>query len=447
MKKYNSYKDSGVEWIGVIPSHWEIKRIKHTTYVKGRIGWKGLRSDEFKEESDSFLLTGTDFKNGRIDWKNCYQIEQERFDEDPFIQLQLNDLLITKDGTIGKIALIDELPKITTLNSGIFVTRPFKGDYLNSFMYWVLTSEIFSSFINYHKSGSTILHLYQNVFEEFGYPIPPISEQQQIVSYLDRKTQKIDSLIQIKEEQIKLLKEKRTALINRAVTKGLDPNVEMKDSGVEWIGEVPRHWAVKQLKYIFSLCKGLTITKENLRESGIYCVNYGEIHSKYGFEVDTNVHPLKYVEEDYLITNPGSLINQGDFVFADTSEDIEGSGNFTYLKSVNPIFAGYHTVIARPIVNVNSRYFAYEFDSNAFRNQIRTKVKGVKVYSITQTILREPFLWVPPIVEQQQIVAYLDHQTNEIDSLISLEQERIGLLKELRQSMISEVVTGKRCVI
>src|SRR5690606_17443865 len=142
--------------------------------VKGRIGWKGLRSDEFLEESDGFVVTGTDFKNGRIQWETCYQIPQARYDEDPFIQLREGDILITKDGTIGKIAVVENMPKIATLNSGVFVTRPYGDDYAPEFMYWLLVSEIFVSFYDYNKSGSTIQHLYQNIFNEFKFPVPPI---------------------------------------------------------------------------------------------------------------------------------------------------------------------------------------------------------------------------------------------------------------------------------
>ena len=214
-----------------------------------------------------------------------------------------------------------------------------------------------------------------------------------------------------------------------------------KDSGVEWIGAIPEHWEVKRFKYLFTLSKGLTITKANLRDKGVPCVNYGEIHSKYGFEVDPDQHKLRYVDEEYLTSNPQSLINTGDFVFADTSEDIEGSGNFTYLNSKNRIFAGYHTVIVKPTTRFNSRFFAYVFDSDAFRNQVRTRVKGVKVYSITQTILKEPFLWFPNIEEQQKIVTYLDHKTQQIDQLLQSKAKKIALLQEKRTALINQVVT------
>ena len=120
MKRYPNYKDSNIDWIGEIPDTWQIKKIKHGSYVKGRIGWKGLKSDEFLTEGYAFLITGTDFIDGRLDWDSCYHIDQERYEEDHFIQLKENDLLITKDGTIGKVALVKDLIGFACLNSGIF---------------------------------------------------------------------------------------------------------------------------------------------------------------------------------------------------------------------------------------------------------------------------------------------------------------------------------------
>lgn len=111
MKPYPQYKDSGVEWIGEVPKHWGVKKIKHCCYVKGRVGWKGLKSSEFLLDGFSYLVTGTDFKNGMINWAECHHIDKERYEEDPYIQLQNDDLLITKDGTIGKLAIIKSLDK------------------------------------------------------------------------------------------------------------------------------------------------------------------------------------------------------------------------------------------------------------------------------------------------------------------------------------------------
>lgn len=216
---------------------------------------------------------------------------------------------------------------------------------------------------------------------------------------------------------------------------------QYKDSGIEWLGEIPAHWEVRKIKHSFRLSKGLTITKENLQDEGIRCVNYGEIHSKYGFEVNPEIHQLKSVSYDYLKFSRNSLIQKGDFVFADTSEDIEGSGNFTCLWGDEKIFAGYHTVIAKPKNDINSRFISYEFDAISFRNQIRAIVKGVKVFSITQAILKELTFYLPPLPEQEAIAAFLDDKCGKIDDAVRIKEQQIEKLKELRQITIHHAVT------
>ncbi|AYA42217.1 restriction endonuclease subunit S [Xenorhabdus nematophila] len=218
---------------------------------------------------------------------------------------------------------------------------------------------------------------------------------------------------------------------------------EYKDSGVEWLGDIPTHWTMSKLRYMFYFGKGLSITKENLRDEGIPCVNYGEIHSKYGFELDPTRHLLKCVDKYYLNYFSNALLNMGDFVFADTSEDIDGSGNFTHLISDHTVFAGYHTIIARPKERQNSRFYAYLCDSQEFRTQIRYSVKGVKVFSITQEILRGVNVWLPTMKECQKIATFLDHEIAKIDTLIKKQQQLIRLLQERRTSLISAAVTGK----
>ncbi len=217
-----------------------------------------------------------------------------------------------------------------------------------------------------------------------------------------------------------------------------------KDSGVEWLGEIPEGWETSRLRNVFSFSKGLTITKENLQEEGVYCVNYGEIHSKFGFEVNPEIHKLKCVSKDYLISDTNSLLRKGDFVFADTSEDIDGSGNFTYLNSDLRTFAGYHTVIARLKIAVNERFAAYVIASQSFRNQIRRRVKGVKVFSITQSLLKTVGFWFPPKEEQTAIANFLDDKTAKIDRAIAQKEQLIDLLKERKQIVIQDLVTGKK---
>lgn len=214
-------KDSGVKWIGRIPEHWNTSKIKYTTYVKGRIGWQGLTSDEFIEEGP-YLVTGTDFEGGMVNWESCYHISEERYNEAPPIQLREDDLLITKDGTIGKVAIVRNMLDKAILNSGIFVTRPLKNRYLTKYMYWLLNSTVFDKYIKYMETGSTIKHLYQETFVNFEYPLPNMEEQDGIIQYLDREIDLIDNVKKDLINQIQKLKDYRQSLIYEAVTGKID---------------------------------------------------------------------------------------------------------------------------------------------------------------------------------------------------------------------------------
>jgi len=445
VERYKNYKDSEIEWLGQIPKHWKIESFKHILTERNEKNTP-IKTKEILSLSIDKGVTLYAEKTTNLD----------RFKDD-FSKYKLahkGDLVFNSMNMIvGAVGVSDYFGCV----SPVYYTYYGESneDWSTKFYEYLFRSKIVQGVLyslgkglmaidrGDGKYNTLRLKVSRDDLRSMKLPLPPVQELTKIVQFLNNKTTKIDDAITIKEQQINLLKERKQILIHKAVTRGLDDNVTLKDSGVEWIGEIPEHWEVKRFRYVFNLGKGLTITKENLRDEGVFCVNYGEIHSKYGFEVDTNIHKLKCVEEDYLESNPKALISNGDFVFADTSEDIEGSGNFTYLKSENKIFAGYHTVVAKPKFEIESRFFAYIFESESFRNQIRTKVKGVKVYSITQSILKEPTVWFPLLKEQKEIVDYLDLGTQKIETAISLKQQEIAKLKEYKISLINGVVTGK----
>ena len=151
---------------------------------------------------------------------------------------------------------------------------------------------------------------------------------------------------------------------------------KMKDSGIEWIGEIPEDWEVKPIKSLFSFGKGLPITKDNLIENGSSVISYGQIHSKNNIGVQIVDDLKRFVSETYLDTNPNSLVHKGDFIFADTSEDLEGCGNFVYVDKEEILFAGYHTIILFSKQNINNKYLAYLFKTDAWRCQIRGLCSG-----------------------------------------------------------------------
>lgn len=435
MKKYDSYKDSGIQWIGDLPSNWQIKRIKHTTYVKGRIGWQGLRSDEFLENSDSYVVTGTDFEKGLVKWDTCYQVPLERYLEDSFIQLQEGDLLITKDGTIGKIAVVKNIPKIATLNSGVFLTRPLSNSYFPEFMYWVLYSEVFKTFYDFNKSGSTIQHLYQNVFNEFKFPLPTRKEQTIIANYLYKKTTQIDDLIAKKERLIQLLEEERTAIINQAVTKGLDPTVPMKDSGIEWLGEIPAHWEVKKLKFLGSVIGGVTYSPNDVVENG----DEGKLVMR-----SSNIQNGMLSLEDNVYVNLNipekQILRIGDILICSRngSQHLIGK-NICIEENMQGNTFGAFMVIYRTSYY---KYLSWFFNSAIFKSQSGLYLTST-INQLTSGTLNNFFVTFPNETEQSAISSFIMNKVNEIKKIVSKTQQEIELLKEYKTALISEVVTGK----
>ena len=173
---------------------WVGKHLGSCAALKARIGWQGLTTAEYLESGDYFLITGTEFKNGWIDWSKCHYVEKIRYDQDRNIQVRCNDVLVTKDGTIGKVAIIKEMPAEATLNSGVFVIRPINNSFEPDFFYYVLRSSVFEKFLDQLAAGSTINHLYQKDFVNFVFKLPPAAEQNEITKILKEIDNEIDGL-------------------------------------------------------------------------------------------------------------------------------------------------------------------------------------------------------------------------------------------------------------
>lgn len=181
--------------LGEIPEDWEVKNINKECTIKARIGWQGLKSTEYLDSGDYILITGTDFDNGFINWKSCSYVTKWRFDQDKNIQIKQGDVLVTKDGTIGKIAFLDSIPRQGTLNSGVFVVRPKNSDNIDSvFLSLIFKSMWFDSFLEQITSGSTIVHLYQKDFVKFKFPLPSKKEQTAIANVLSSMDKEIETL-------------------------------------------------------------------------------------------------------------------------------------------------------------------------------------------------------------------------------------------------------------
>jgi type I restriction enzyme S subunit len=274
-------------------------------------------------------------------------------------------------------------------------------------------------------------------------PVPPRNEQDQIVRFLDWKVSDINKLISNYCSQISILGELKQRLINEAVTKGLRKEHLIHSENNRWDIDYPENWVLQRMKESFSFRNGLSITKANLEETGVAVISYGQVHSKNNSGVGLNDELIRYVSESYLTTNQSCLVEKGDFIFADTSEDVAGCGNCVYVDRDDDIFAGYHSIIAHPDSSTNSKYLAYLFKSATWRYQIRKNVNGVKVYTITQKILKDTFVLIPPIDEQEEIVHYLDNICRKIDSTIKKMEEKTVNLQELKVRLVADTVTGK----
>ena len=175
---------------------WTVKPLGSTAILKARIGWQGLTTSEYLESGDYFLVTGTEFNNGRIDWGSCHYVDESRYVQDKYIQVKMDDVLVTKDGTIGKVALIRDLPRPATLNSGVFVIRPIDNAFHPAFFYYLLCSKVFRDFLAQLSAGSTINHLYQKDFVTFKYRTPPtIAEQNAVAVILSDMDVELSALV------------------------------------------------------------------------------------------------------------------------------------------------------------------------------------------------------------------------------------------------------------
>ena len=418
-------KPSGIDWIGEIPTDWNIKRVKYLASLKGRIGWQGLTSDEYIDEGP-FLITGIDFCNGGIDWENCVHITEERWAEAPEIHIHNGDLLITKDGTIGKVAIVDNLTMKASLNSGVLLIRP-QEDYDKKFLFWVLQSDEFWTWFKLKNAGnSTIVHLYQGDFAEFSYTFPKIQEQKAIADYLDSQCSKLDSVIADLEKQIDTLQKYKKSLITETVTKGLDKSAQMKDSGIEWIGQIPEHWSVKRLKYVMNNfdSQRKPIEAQNRSQEGDVLYDY------YGAS--------------------GVIDKIDEYIFDETALLIGEDGANLVLRNLPLIYIAHgkywvnnHAHILRPKKDSDLYYMAHQMeiiDYSLF-------ITGSAQPKLSQENLNNVILVVPPLSEQKTMAEYLNEKVSNIDSIIQDKKKQLTIVQGHKKSLIYEYVTGKKRVM
>lgn len=408
MKKYDNYKDSGIHWLGDIPKHWEVKKLKFFANV---VLGKMLTS----EDKGGYILKPY-LRAKNIEWitPNIEDVKEMWFSKNEISQYRIekSDLLVSEGGEVGRTCIWNNELEECYIQNSVHKVRILNEGTPYYFLYqFLLLGRLghFDAIVN----RISIAHLTKEKLEDVVFISPHISEQTIIAKYLNHKTTQIDNLIQKKERLIELLQEERIALINQAVTKGLDPNAPMKDSGIEWLGEIPRHWGVKKLKYICNLKSGINIVSEQITSTGEYPVYGGNGHRGY--------------YSDYT--------NEGNYVLIGRQGALCGNINLVTDK----FWASEHAIVCYLFENINWIWLGELLRIMNLNQYSQASAQpGLAVEKIKN--LSVP---VPNEVEQNNIVRFITTEQSRINTVITRTNQEIELLKEYKTALISEVVTGK----
>ena len=420
MNSYSSYQNISDGWIDKIPKHWGTIKTKYVSEFRNGFSYK---SDEWKEVGIPVIRMSNIGEDGKlkITNKNLKYVSSESYENTKNYLIKKNDILISMTDMnplmlwLGSTIIFDS-DELYLQNQRVGNIRITDQNVNSKFYHYMSNTDIVRNQLKVSVYPNVQTNLSTEPIKNEVFPLPPLPEQTQIVSFLDTKTQKIDELIEKTEQKIELLKEKRTSLINHCVTKGLNPNVEMKDSGVEWIGEIPIHYDIVRLKFLCSVKTGSRDTQDKV-EDGDYpfyvrSPNIERINS-YSFDGE-------------------SVLTVGD-----------GVGTGKVFHYVNGKFEFHQRVYKFSDFKRITGKFFYWFMKHHFIFVTEDQNSKSTVDSLRRPLINGFQFVIPSIEEQTQIVEYLDEHTKKIDSTIEKETQRTELLKEYRQSLISEVVTGK----
>lgn len=418
-------KDSGILGVGKVPISWEQTRLGYECYIRARLGWRGLKADEYVDEGYAFI-SAFNIQDGKLVWEPLNYITQERYDESPEIKLNIGDVLLVKDGAgVGKSARVDSLPcGGTAPNSSIGVITPYNSMSYRYVCYYI-QSPVFLNFVGLLYNGMGVPHLTQEILKTIRILMPPLDEQQSICDYLDEKCAEFNSTLSDIQSQIEVLEEYKRSVITEAVTKGLDPDVEMRDSGVQWIGEIPTHWTLIRIGSLY----GLRTQKVSDIDYPPLSVTKMGVLPQLDTVAKTNAHDDR------------KLVVKGDFVINSRSDRRGSCGISDYTGSVSLI----NTVLF-PITEMNPRYYNWYFHTVGFADEFYRWGHGIvdDLWTTGWQDMKNILISVPSLDEQQRIADYLDSKCAEIDNIITEKKQQIETIKEYKKSLIFEYVTGKK---
>ena len=423
MKPYPKYKDSGIEWIVEIPEFWEVRKLKYCDYV---IMGQSPNSDTYNDNFD-----GLPFLQGNADFTEKNPKARIWCDSSNKVALK-NDILLSVRAPVGAVNIADQPYGI---GRGLCSIRSKKSNL--KYLYFIILN--ISEKLNSIATGTTYLAVSVDDIKRTYIPQPPLPEQKVIANFLDRKTKQIDTLIRKKEKLIELLKEECTAIINHAVTKGLNPDVTMKDSCIEWIGEIPEEWEVKKLKYLANAKPSNIDKKSKANEDEIFLCNYIDVYNNdfISSELDFMQATANKSQIEKFILIRGDVIATKD---SETPDDIANPA--LVVENFDNVVCGYHLTHIKP-KNIHGDYLFRQFQSKFLQAYFEISANGVTRYGIGVDKFNSVLILVPTHEEQKSIANFLDRKTAEIDSTIKKHKKLIELLKEYRTALISEVVTGK----
>lgn len=431
MKRYERYKDSGVEWLGEVPEHWEVKRLK---YICNNI-----------QTGTTPPTTKKSFFDGNINWFNPADLNTEILEVSTKkishhaisakeIKLFNSDsiLVVGIGATTGKTSYM--------LNSGTF-NQQITGFHskIENNKYLFYSFKCFSSLFLKIANYTTLPILNNEFFKSFSIVLPPFQEQERILTFLDDKCGQIDRAVGQKERMIELLNERRQIIIQRAVTRGLNPDAPLKDSGIDWIGQIPSHWQVKRQKHLTSKIG-----------SGITPSGGSTVYVDYGIPLlrSQNIHfdQIDLTDVAYITDYIDSIMSNSRVCDGDVLLNITGGsiGRCNFIKDLfGRANVNQHVCILRPTAEIKTLMLYYLMRSSLGQHQVEIEQTGGNREGLTFRALKEFRFAIPPIEEQLQITNYLDNVNKKTEKAISLKKQEIEQLKEYKQTLINSAVTGK----
>jgi len=402
--------------IGLIPDDWEVKNINKECTIKARIGWQGLKSTEYLDYGNYILITGTDFNNGFINWKSCSYVTKWRFNQDKNIQIKQGDVLVTKDGTIGKIAFLGSIPMQGTLNSGVFVVRPKNNEKIDSvFLSLIFKSLWFDSFLEQITSGSTIVHLYQKDFVKFDFPLPPLPEQQRIAKALSD----VDALISTTEKLIQKKKNIKQGTMQELLTgkKRLPGFAKSNNTKMTELGEIPEDWEVMSLGEISTIIMGQS------PNSDCYNIQKGMVL----IQGNADISNRKTICRFYT-THITKTARKGDVIF-------------TVRAPVgNVAKATFDCCLGRGVCAIQSisdflYYYLISIEDSWSKTSTGSTFDSINSDTLASTLIIQPY----SKEEQTAIANVLSSMDKEIETL----NTKLEKYRNLKTAMMQQLLTGK----